>query len=87
MKNLERVMKALANGRRMNIVRYLGKHKGATVGDIAASIKLSFKATSKHLAILYAAELIDREQSSILVKYFLPAKPHPLVKFISNSRE
>ncbi len=87
MKNLERIIKALANGRRMAIVRYLGKHKGSTVGDIARNIKLSFKSTSKHLAILYAAELVDKEQTSILVKYFLPKKPHPLVKFISNSRE
>ena len=87
MKNLERTMKALANGRRILIIRHLGKHKNSSVGDIARAIKLSIKATSKHLGILYAAELVDKEQKSVLVGYFLPTKPHPLVRYISNSRE
>ena len=41
------------------------------VGEIAGEIKLSFKATSKHLNILYLAGLVDKEQQSLSVQYFL----------------
>lgn len=80
-------MKALANKRRMNIIRYLSRKKEATVGDIAKNIKLSFKSTSRHLTILYAADLVEREQRSLQIFYSIQAKPHPLVKYISNSHE
>ena len=62
---LERIIKAFANRRRLGIVRHLKKNKEATVGDIADAIKLSFKATSKHLAILSAAGIVEREQRSL----------------------
>jgi DNA-binding transcriptional ArsR family regulator len=62
--SVERVLKALANRRRIAIVRYLKTHKKATVGDIAEDIKLSVKSTSKHLALLAAVDILDREQQS-----------------------
>ena len=61
----ERTLKALANKRRIAIVRYVKKQKEASVGDIADAIRLSFKATSKHLNILLAAGILDREQKSL----------------------
>ncbi len=66
---LERIIKAFANRRRLGIVRHLKKNKEATVGDIADAIKLSFKATSKHLAILSAAGIVEREQRSLQMFY------------------
>ena len=65
MKNLERTMKAFANRRRLAIVRYLKRNRKATVNDISHEIKLSFKATSKHLGILSGAGIVDREQVSL----------------------
>jgi DNA-binding transcriptional ArsR family regulator len=65
----ERVLKALANRRRLAIVLYLKKRKEATVGDIAEAIKLSFKSTSRHLTLLAAADVVDREQRSLSVYY------------------
>ena len=59
-KELEKVLKALANRRRLAIVTVLKRSSHMPVGDIAEKIKLSFKATSKHLSILASAELIDR---------------------------
>ncbi len=72
-KDLERVMKALANRRRLAILRLLktGKGKEASVGEIAEEIRLSFKATSKHLGILFAAGIVDREQRSLQMFYRL----------------
>ncbi len=64
-------MKALANRRRLAILRFLKTGKEASVGDIAEEIKLSFKATSKHLGVLSAAGIVDREQRSLQMFYRL----------------
>jgi len=66
-RGLERVLKALANRRRLAMVRYIGKQKEATVGEVAGHMKLSFKATSKHLALLAAAGILEKDQRSKLM--------------------
>ncbi|MDO8589837.1 MAG: metalloregulator ArsR/SmtB family transcription factor [bacterium] len=87
MKNLERLLKALANQRRLTIIKYLKKSKEATVGDIAEHIKLSFKATSKHLHVLAAVDIVEKEQRGLQMWYRLPSQPHHISKYISNSLE
>ncbi len=87
MKELERQLKALANRRRLAIVKFLKKEKEATVGDIAETIKLSFKATSKHLGVLAAADIVDKEQRSLQMWYRLSLSIHHVSKYISNSLE
>ena len=87
MKNTERILKALANQRRLKIVQFLKKEKEATVGDIAESIRLSFKATSKHLSLLRVVDIVEKEQRSLQMWYRLSPKPHHLAKYISNSLE
>ncbi len=67
---LERILKALGNKRRMAIIRLLKKGE-LSVGEIAERIKLSFKSTSRHLSILTSADLLEREQKSTLVFYRL----------------
>lgn len=68
-KELERVFKVFANRRRIAIVMYLRKKNEATVGDVAEEIKLSFKATSKHLIILANAGVVESEQRSLQMFY------------------
>jgi len=68
-KELESNLKALANRRRLAIVRFIKKKKEASVGDIADEIKLSLKSTSRHLAVLFSAGILDREQRSLQVFY------------------
>ncbi len=63
-KEMERVLKALANRRRLAILDYIRQKKEASVGVVAEHMKLSFKATSKHLALLVAAGALDKEQRS-----------------------
>jgi DNA-binding transcriptional ArsR family regulator len=74
MKETEKILKALANKRRLAILKYLNKTTKATVGEIAKEIKLSFRSTSKHLGILRAADLLEREQVNLAMYYSL-AKP------------
>ena len=65
------MLKALANRRRLAILKYIQSEKEATVGDIAEAIKLSFRSTSKHLGVLVAAGILDREQRSVQMFHFL----------------
>ena len=86
-KELEKLFKALANKRRLAIVKYLKKEREATVGDISESIKLSFKATSKHLGKLIDSDIVEREQRGPQMWYRLASGMNPLAKYISNSLE
>ncbi len=75
---LERTLKALANRRRLAILEYLKRQPEATVGEVSSAIKLSFKSTSKHLAILAAADMVERDQRSLQMYYRLAeAKSQP----------
>lgn len=69
MDKIERILKALANRRRLAIVRYLLDGRVMPVGNIADKIDLSFKATSKHLNILFGADILEREQKGLQVYY------------------
>mgnify|MGYP001562358665 CR=1 len=68
-KELERSLKALANKRRLAILRFIRNEKESSVGDIAEKIKLSFNATSKHLGILSSANITEKEQRSLQMFY------------------
>lgn len=81
---LERQIKALANRRRIAILRFLRKKKEAHVGAIADEIELSFKSTSNHLLILESAGLLNKEQRSTNMFYHLaPDAPRTLRAFLS----
>ena len=77
---MERPLKALANKRRLLIVQYIKKHKEASVGDIASALRLSIKATSKHLGLLMAADILEREQRSLQVFYRIATNPPTVIR-------
>lgn len=83
-RELERRLKVLANRRRLAILKYLKAHREAPVAEIAEEINLSFKSTSKHLAILAAADIIEREQRSLQMFYRLTGSYESAVKHIIN---
>lgn len=64
-KEVEKIHKALANKRRLIAMHYLRGRKEANLSDIAEHLKLSYKATSKHLALLVAADIVEKEQRSV----------------------
>lgn len=81
-REMEKILKALANRRRLAIVKYLHRVKEANVGTIAGEIRLSFAATSRHLGILYVADLLEREQTSTSMNYSLAQPLHPALKVV-----
>lgn len=82
MKNLEKILKALTNKRRLAILKYLKDNHKAPVGEIAGEINLSFKATSKHLTILSAVDIVEKNQVGIRAFYTLVADQKPATKYI-----
>jgi DNA-binding transcriptional ArsR family regulator len=66
---LERLLKVLANRRRLEILNVLRKRKEANVSEIAEAIKLSFTSTSKHLTMLERMGFVEKEQKSLNVFY------------------
>lgn len=81
---MEKNLKALANRRRLAILKFLKNNREASVKQIATQIKLSIKATSKHLVILLALDIVEREQRSLNVFYSISAKLKPEIKCIIN---
>ena len=78
----EKILKALANRRMLEIIKYIKGKKKANVGNIAKHIKLSFRSTSRHLAILSGADLLKKEQRNVLIFYSISSKLVPLAKLI-----
>ncbi|MFA4936869.1 MAG: metalloregulator ArsR/SmtB family transcription factor [Patescibacteria group bacterium] len=79
MKNEERVLKAIANKRRLSILRHLANKHQETVGALAALNKISMASTSRHLSILAGADLVDREQKGLEMYYQLSSRGHRLI--------
>lgn len=71
MNNLEKTLKALANRRRLTILKYLKNNKEASVMEIARAIHLSFKSTSRHLGTLKAANILERDQRGLQMFYYI----------------
>jgi DNA-binding transcriptional ArsR family regulator len=80
MKELEKIYKALGNRRRLAIIKFLENQREASVSEITKYLKLSFRSTSKHLAVLRQLDIVDKEQRSLLVIYSLSQPTHPIVK-------
>jgi DNA-binding transcriptional ArsR family regulator len=72
MKKATKFFKALANDRRLEILKLLKDKKGEMiVGEISNRIHLSYKSTSKHLLVLENVGLIKRRQRRLEVFYSL----------------
>jgi len=83
-REFERVLKALANKRRLAIISLLKKKYEASVGEIAENIKLSIKATSKHLNLMLSADILDKEQRSLQMYYSISTSCPKLARLIIN---
>ncbi|MFY9462041.1 MAG: metalloregulator ArsR/SmtB family transcription factor [Candidatus Sungiibacteriota bacterium] len=83
---MERVLKSLANRRRLAILKYIAEERASSVNNIAGEIRLSFKATSRHLRVLAHADILEHEQNRKYVIYRvadeLPALAKQIIKFL-----
>lgn len=82
MNELEKYLKAVANKRRLAILKYLKRKREASVFEIARMIPLSFRATSKHLRILATLDIIECEQKGLQMFYSLNHTQRAEIKYI-----
>ena len=82
MRELEKPLKALANRRRLAILKYVKANREAAVGEIAGAIRLSFRSTSKHLGVLAAADIVERDQRSRRMYYHIARDLEPATEHI-----
>jgi len=78
----ERIFKALANRRRLAIIRLLINIKRLAVGDIARHLKVTLPTTSKHLSILAGVDILEYDKESLVVYYRLADNLPALVRDI-----
>lgn len=71
MKRWTIVFRVLANVNRLKIIKMLAGGRRMSVGDIAADLKISLKATSNHLAIFKNLDVLDSHGASGHVFYSL----------------
>ena len=81
MKNFEKILKALANHRRLQALKFIKTNKQASVTNISEHLHLSFKSTSKHLAVLLGANIVEKEQKDLTMLYSIAV---PLSKMAKN---
>lgn len=67
MRALTKCLKALANERRLLILRELARREPLTINTIAKRIALSLKSTSKHVQKLVDCDLLERTQKASFV--------------------
>lgn len=83
-RELEKLLKAVGNRRRIAILQYLKKHHEASVGELANEIHLSFRSTSRHLTVLSSAGIIESDQRSTQIFYSIVSEQNLIVlKIIS----
>ncbi len=80
-KELEKILKVLASRRRLTILNFLKHKHEAAVNEIARAINLSLKATSKHLRILAAMDIVECEQRNLLMFYSLVEKQRSIINY------
>ncbi|MDA0376228.1 MAG: metalloregulator ArsR/SmtB family transcription factor [bacterium] len=81
-RNSEQKLKAIANARRLVILRELNSKKSMTVGDIAEAIRLNIAPTSQHLRILKSAGIIEYKRRGRFITYRISLKQEEPIKSI-----
>lgn len=83
-RELEKLLKAVGNRRRIAIVQYLKKHREASVGELANEIHLSFRSTSRHLTVLSSVGIIESDHRSTQIFYTIVSEQNLIaLKIIS----
>lgn len=84
-KELVKILKAMGNDRRLEILRRLTKSKQMSVGNLSEMMGLSFRSVSKHLSVLSGAGLVEAKQISLSRYYFIsPDFPKQFIEFIKS---
>ncbi len=77
-----KIFRALSNENRLKIIQLLHRRRAMMVTGVAEQVKLSFKATSKHLIMLSQLGILHHDARDGKVYYSLSPTPRLDVKYI-----
>ena len=83
-KQLERHLKGIANHRRIEILRLVGKIDGITLEDIAEKLSCNIKTISEHARRLVQAGLVNKKYIGRSVAHSLSPYGRRVAKFIDE---
>ena len=81
-RQLERIVKGVANHRRIQILELLGKKPELSVFEIADKIKINFKTASEHIRRLAIAGLVIKRSAGHNVRHKLTDRGLNILKFL-----
>ena len=79
---LERIVKGIANHRRIEILELLGKKPEMSVTEIAEKVKSNFKTTSEHIRRMAIAGLLMKRSDSKSVRHKLTKRGELILTFL-----
>lgn len=83
-KQLERYFKGVSNHRRLEILRFIDKNSGVTLGRIAEDLGCNIKTISEHTRRLVQAGLLNKEYKGQEVAHSLSPYGKRFINFIKT---
>lgn len=81
-RQLERIVKGVANHRRIEIATLLSKRPELSVMEIAEVLKINFKTASEHIRRLALSGLVMKRNEGSAVRHALTSRGHSILKFL-----
>ena len=78
----ERIVKGVANHRRLQILDLLQKKPELSVNEIADTFKINFKTASEHIRRLALAGLLMKRNEGNFVRHKLTTRGQTILKFL-----
>lgn len=83
-KQLERHFKGVANHRRIDILFWISKNNGTTLGEIADGLDCNFKTISEHTRRLVQAGLVSKRYQGQQVRHSLSPYGESFHRFLKS---
>ena len=80
--DLERIVKGVANHRRIEILEILVKKPEMSVVEVADKLKLNFKTTSEHIRKMAISGLLMKRSDSKSIRHKLTKRGELILKFL-----
>ncbi len=81
-KKIERIVKGVANHRRIQIIELLKRKPELSVAGIADELKINFKTASDHIRRLSIAGLVLKRYEGNFVRHKLTKRAQSILKFL-----
>ena len=81
-RKLERIVKGLANHRRLQILELLYKEPELSVQEVAEKLKSEFKNISAHITKMAIAGLVMKRSEGNIVRHKLTKRGKSILKFV-----